>query len=139
MHCTVQRIKGILRHVIRSIHFAHFHSHLRYRFIFWDGDPRNKSIFKIQKRVSLLISNVGGYTSCKKVFKAVNIIPVSCMYTSETVCYIRINIYKLVQNTEIHNPNTCPSSDLHIQFCRTSFFTKSVVNTGIKLYKCQVK
>jgi hypothetical protein len=27
-------------------------------------------------------------------------------------------------NTEIHSHNTCQNSDLHIEFCRTSFFKK---------------
>lgn len=46
------------------------------------------------------------------------------------------------KNTETQNHNTCQSPDLHIQFCRTSVFKKSVVNTGIKIYNklpCQMR
>lgn len=45
------------------------------------------------------------------------------------------NKYRLFEkNTETQNHNTCQSTDLHIQFCRTSVFKKSTVNTGIKIY-----
>jgi len=54
------------------------------------------------------------------------------------------NKYRQFQkNTETQNHNTCQSPDLHIQFCRTSVFkTKSIVNTGIKIYNklpCQMR
>jgi hypothetical protein len=38
-------------HVIRSTHFTYFQAHLRYGVIFWDSDPKSKSIFKLQKTV----------------------------------------------------------------------------------------
>jgi hypothetical protein len=59
---------------------------------------------------------------------------VPCLYISEIVCYIKINIDLLEINTEIHDHNTRQNSDFHNQFCRTSFFKNSVVNIGIKLY-----
>jgi len=50
-----------------------------------------------------------------------------------------IRVYKnkyrqFEKNTETQNHNTSQSPDLHIQFCRTSVFKKSIVNTGIKIY-----
>jgi hypothetical protein len=62
------------------------------------------------------------------------LLPMPCLYISEIVCYIKINIDRLELNTEIHSHNTRQNSDLHIEFCRTSFFKKNVVNIGIKLY-----
>jgi hypothetical protein len=35
--------------VIRSIYFAYFHTHLKYGLIFWCGDSKSKTIFKLQK------------------------------------------------------------------------------------------
>jgi hypothetical protein len=45
------------------------------------------------------------------------------------VYYIKINIDKLEQNTEIHNHSTHKRLELHVQFCRTNVLKKSVVNT----------
>jgi hypothetical protein len=60
---------------------------------FWGCDPQSKNIFKLKKRVIQLISNAGRYTSCKELFKALNILPVPCLYilVNEIVCQIKIN------------------------------------------------
>jgi len=41
----------------------------------------------------------------------------------------------LKQNFVIHEHNMRSKYDLHSQFCNTSLFQKSVLNTGDKLYK----
>jgi hypothetical protein len=51
--------------VIRSIYFAHIYSHLKYGLIFWGGDPKSKTIFKLQKRVTRIISGVGRLSPCR--------------------------------------------------------------------------
>jgi hypothetical protein len=37
-------------------------------------------------------------------------------------------------NEEVHDHYTRQNSDLHTQFCRTTFFKNSSANVGIKLY-----
>ena len=46
-----------------------------------------------------------------------NLLPLPCMYMSEIIRYIKINIGNLKQNTEVCNHNTHNSTDLHIQCC----------------------
>jgi hypothetical protein len=72
----------------------------------WRGDPESKGIFKLQKRVIRLISNARRYTSCTELFKALKIHPVPCLYISDIVCYIQINIDRLELNSEINDHNT---------------------------------
>jgi hypothetical protein len=81
-----------------------------------------------------VISNTGRYTSCREFFRALKILPLPCLYISEIVCYIKINIDRLEPNTEIHDYNTRQNMDLHVQSCRTNLFKKSVLNMGITLY-----
>jgi hypothetical protein len=38
--------------VIRNIYFAYFHTHLKYGLIFWGGDSKSKTIFKLQKKIT---------------------------------------------------------------------------------------
>jgi len=71
------------------------------------GDPESKSIFELQERVVQLISNVGRYTLCRELFKALNELLVPCMCISGIVCYMKINIDNLEQNIEICHHNTC--------------------------------
>jgi hypothetical protein len=37
--------------VITSVYFAHCHAHLKYGLVFWSGNPKGKTIFKLQKQV----------------------------------------------------------------------------------------
>ena len=43
-----------------------------------------------------------------------NLLPLPCMYMSEIIRYIKLNIGYLKQNTEVRNHNTCNSSDIHM-------------------------
>jgi hypothetical protein len=37
-------------HIIRSTYFAYIPAHMRYGLIFWGGDTKSESVFKLQKR-----------------------------------------------------------------------------------------
>jgi hypothetical protein len=76
---------------LRSVDFANFHSHLRYGILFWGGDSQSTKVFKIQKKVVRLIRNVNRKTSCRELFRTLNILPVPCVYIMDTVYYIKLN------------------------------------------------
>jgi hypothetical protein len=59
---------------------------------------------------------------CRDLSKTLNILPVPCMYISKTVCYMKINVPTMEENTEIQNHNKCHSLDLHIWSSITSVF-----------------
>jgi hypothetical protein len=61
--------------VRRSIYFAYFHTHLNYGLIFWGGDSKSKTIFKLQKRVTRLNSGVHILSSRRQLFKDYNLLP----------------------------------------------------------------
>jgi hypothetical protein len=111
-----------------------FHAYLRHGLVFWGGDSKSKIIFKLQKQVVWIISGVSRYTSCRQLFKDLNMLPVSCMYISEVVCHIKLHIEKPEQNTAIHNHNTHQKLILHVQFCKINALKKGVINMGIKSY-----
>lgn len=88
----------------------------------------------MQKKVVRLICNVKKRTSCRELFKKLNILPVPCVYIMEMVHCIEINIEGLKQNLATHQYETRHRSDLQTHFCRTDIFKKSVTNLGTKLY-----
>jgi len=81
-----------------------------------------------------LIRSVDRRSSCRELFKSLNILPVPCVYIMETVCYIKLNNKGLKQNSAIHDYKTRHRLDFQTQFCRTNMLKKSVNNLGIKLY-----
>jgi hypothetical protein len=118
--------------VVRSIYFAYVYTHLKYGLVFWGGDSKSKTIFKLQKKVIRIISGVSRWSSCRQLFKYLDLLPLPCMYIFELVCYIKSHFGELDQNTVVHNHNQ--KLNLHIQFCRTNVFKNGVMNMGIRLY-----
>jgi hypothetical protein len=109
---------------LRIIYFANFHSHLRYGVLFWGGDSQSAEVFKLQKKVVRLICNVKRKTSCRELFRTLNILPVPCVYIMEMVYYIKVNNKGLKQNLPIHDYETWHRSDFQTQFCRTGILKR---------------
>jgi hypothetical protein len=85
-------------YILRTMYFACFHVHLRYGLTLWGGDPKSIRIFRLQKKVIRLIGKAGQYTSCRKLFKELNILPLPCLYISEVVCNVKSNMNKMKCN-----------------------------------------
>jgi hypothetical protein len=81
--------------VIKSSYFAYCHSQLKYGLVFWGGDSKSNTIFKLQKRVVRIISGVSRLSSWRQLFKDLNLLPLPCMYIFEIVCYIKSHLGKL--------------------------------------------
>jgi hypothetical protein len=100
----------------------------------WGGDSKSKTIFKLQKSVIRIISRVGRLSSCRQLFKELDLLPFPCMYICELVCCIKSHFGELDQNSVVQNHNACQKLNLHVQFCRTNVVKNGVVNMGIRLY-----
>ena len=120
-------------HVLRTMYFASFHAYLRYGLTLWGGDPENKRIFRLQKKVLRIIGGTGRRTSHRNLFKTLNILPLPCMYISETVCGIKSNMEKKKYNREIHDYCRRQKSDFHTQFCRTTLLKRDRGSTVVKV------
>jgi hypothetical protein len=66
------------------MYFANSHSHFRYG-IHFSRRGKVKQFYKLQKKVIRLISNAGRVTSCRKLFKTLNILPVPHVYNANFV------------------------------------------------------
>jgi hypothetical protein len=60
---------------------------------------------------------------------------VASLYFLEVLCCVKKYKESLKQNFMILEHITRSKYDLHTQFCNTALFQKSVLNTGVKLYK----
>jgi hypothetical protein len=72
---------------------------------FWGGggcESQSIKVFKLQKKAVRLICNVERKT-CRELFGILNILPVPCLYTMETVYYIKLNNKGLKQNLAKHD------------------------------------
>jgi hypothetical protein len=131
----INSLKNVMSpYILRTMYFACFHVQLRYGLTLWGGDTESIRIFRLQKKVIRLIGKAGRYASCRKLFKELHILPLPCLYISDVACNVKSNMNKMKCNEEVHDHCTRQKRNLHIQFCRTTLFTNSSVNVGIKLY-----
>jgi hypothetical protein len=74
----IESLKDITSsHLIRSIYLAYLHTYLRYGVVFWHGDSKSKTIFKLQKWVIEMIG-VSRCTPCEQLLRI--------KYPSSTLC-----------------------------------------------------
>jgi hypothetical protein len=53
-----------------------------------------------------LTGNVKRNTSCRELFRALNVLPIPYVYVMEIVCYIKVNKGGLKQNLDSHDHNS---------------------------------
>jgi hypothetical protein len=104
--------------MVRNIYFTKFQSLLWFGILFWGGfgGELNMRILRIQKRFIRSKVGVSSRTSCRQLFKELNILTLALLY-----------IY-------IHNYNTRRKMDIHSQSYKTDIYKKNVINMGTKVY-----
>jgi hypothetical protein len=65
---------------MKSIYFAHFHSIASYEIIFWGNSSNSKKIFTLQKRIIRIMVGAHPRTSCRRLFKKLEILTVPSQY-----------------------------------------------------------
>ena len=78
--------------------------------------------------------NAHPLTSCKAVFKKLNILTLPCLYISQLILHIRANENNFVRNHEIHSHNTRSNQRMRQPFSRLDIGQKSPNCIGIKCY-----
>jgi len=76
---------------------------------------------------------VSSRTSCRQLFKELNILTLASLYIFEGTCFIRY-CQSLEQNSQVHQYNTRRKFDIHVKLQKTEIYKKSVINMGTKVY-----
>jgi len=94
----------------------------------------NTRILRIQKRIIRSMVAVSARTSCRQLFKELNILTLVSLYIMKVICYIRKHHQFVDLNSNIHAYNTWRKMDIHIQSYNTDLYKISVINMSTKLY-----
>jgi len=116
------------------IYFSYFHSILSYGIIFWGNSSPNNCIFKIQKRTIRVIVNSSIRTSCRELFKELQILTLHSQYIYSLLMFVINNRYLFKRNFDVHNLSTRHNSDLHLPTANPTIFQKGALYSGIKMY-----
>jgi hypothetical protein len=76
--------------------------------LFWGGlgGELNMSILRIQKRMIRSMVGVSSRTSCRQLFKELNILTLASLYILEVICFIRKLCHSVELNSSVHTYNT---------------------------------
>ena len=123
-------------YMTRNLYFTKFQSILRFGILLWRGvgGKLNRKIFILQKRAIRVMAGVNSRTSCRPLFKELNILTLSSLYILEVTCFLKKYNQSLELNANIHNHNTRRKMDIHIKSHRTKLYKNSIVNMGSTIY-----
>ena len=122
--------------LLRTIYFSYVHSFISYGIIFGGNSQFSNNIFKIQKRILRIISNIGSRDSCRHLFKELQILPLPSQYIFSLLIFVNKNKELFLSNFEIHDLNTRYKNDLHLNTTNLSLVQKRVLYSGIRIYNC---
>jgi hypothetical protein len=114
--------------------FAYFHSIASYRIIFWGNSSYSKKIFTLEKRIIRIMVSAHPRTSCRRLFKKLEIFTVPSQYIYLLMSFFIGNQEKFHTNSSVHNINTRNKHHLHRPVASLSCFQKGASYSGIRIF-----
>jgi hypothetical protein len=78
--------------------------------------------------------NVDSRTSCRNLFKQLNILPLHSQYIFSLMMFVARNKKLFVINANVHNFPTRSHKDLHLPITNLSVFQRGVYFSGVKIF-----
>jgi hypothetical protein len=97
--------------ILRMIYLAYFHSIMKYRIIFW-GNSTEVSL--LQKRILRIMMGINHRSSCRPVFKELNILTLAVQYILPSMSFLRNNLELFTFNCAIYNKLPWNRGHLHV-------------------------
>jgi len=119
---------------LRSIYFAYFHSIASYGIIFGGNSSNSKKIFTLQKGIIRIMVGTHPRTSCRRLFKKLEILTVPSQYIYSLISFFIENQEKFQTNLSVHNINTRNKHHFHRPIANLSCFQKGASYSGIRIF-----
>jgi len=105
------------------MYFAYFHSVLQYGIISWGNSTHVHQVYKLQKRVVRVMSGIGPRSSCRSLFRKLNILPIACRYIL-FLMFIADNKKDFLTNAYVHGLDTRNKNHLYLPLVSLSCVQK---------------
>ena len=113
---------------------TNFSLSMHYGIIFAGNSSNSGKIFTLQKEIVRIMAGAQSGTTCRSLFKKLEILPVPCQYILSLINFI-INNQEIFQtNSSIHNINIRNKHHLHRANAHLSCFQNSTFYVGIKIF-----
>jgi len=107
---------------LRVIYSPYFHSIMSYDIIFWGNSSISNNIFKLQKRVVRIITNIRSKDSCREQCKKLQMLPLQSNYVHSSLLFVIKSNDMFEHNCEIHTISTSNRSNLNPPHLRLQQF-----------------
>jgi hypothetical protein len=91
---------------LKSIYNTHFHSIIKYGIIFWGNSSNIGKVFTLQKKIVSIMSAAQPRTSCRSLFKQLEVLPVPYQHIVSLMNFSVNNQGNFHTNSSSHNINT---------------------------------
>ena len=119
---------------LKMIYFAYFHSIMEYGIVFWGNSVESIKIFQQQKRIIRIMTGSSPRTSCRGLFKELEILTTTSQYVLSLMKLLSTNLENYNFNITIHDKNTRSKLKLHKPSTRLSMYQKNVYFNSIEVY-----
>jgi hypothetical protein len=79
-------------------YLSYIHSNITYGIIFWGNSTGSDEVFKSQNTAIRIITNSHSSTSCRDLFKEINILPLQSQYILSLALYVAKNVDDFTTN-----------------------------------------
>ena len=119
---------------LKSIYFAYFHSIASYGIILGGNSSNSRKIFTLQKRVIRIMVGAHPRTSCRRLFKKLEILIVPSQYIYLLKSFFIGNQENFLTISSVHSINTRNKHHLYRPIANLSCFQKGASFSGIRIF-----
>jgi len=98
---------------LKMIYYSRFHSAMTYSLLFWGNSPDGIKIFRLQKRIIIIMMGYRSRDSCKKLFFNLEILPLPSQYIFSLLLFMIRNKNQFLVNSEIYHTDTRQHANFH--------------------------
>jgi hypothetical protein len=132
---VIRSLKSILTiDDLKIVYCAYVHFIITYGIVFWGNDTNSKQVFVAQKRIIRNIMNTNSKTSCRGLFKYLNMLPIYSQYIFSLLLLVVKNMHLFVINAEIHTINIQQSVNFHLPLVTLTKYKKGTYYMGIVMF-----
>jgi hypothetical protein len=131
---AIRSLKSILSlDTLKMMYFSYVHSIITYGIIFWGNSPYIIKIFRMQKRIIMIITKSTKRAPCRTLFKELNILPLQTQYILSMSMFVIANKELFTLNSRVHNSSRT-IYDLHYAQTNLAQFQKGICHMVIKIF-----
>lgn len=120
--------------VMLSFYYALIYSRLKYGILFWGCSHHSIRAFRLQKKAVRTIVGASRITSCREIFKKLNLLTLTSLYILETLLFVKQNLDKFNKNNYYHSYNTRRGNDLCLPIHTLAIYEKNPAYMGMLMY-----